>query len=345
MLTPAQSAALAHVEAYARQLDIPEIHNLEQILTMSAIAPALLNQALTQVQTQAQICVHFHPDRRGATGQSVVQSLLHTGRYQSQFESHISNAKLDPAAAGIRAQWENALFGQAFESVALQERPKYGALDLLECVDGPSPRFGSCYLILTPEVSQRATFSWGDSYLNPTVRGTLSTFTPVLAAMLSEAFLRDGTLGAISLRPKALLNRLSKGFGDLNQRQQQPPGRNLDHYIEAQIHGDIVLAQDVSALVADDSFAGTPIEDQLEELCQRYNIPLLWRPGFYLPSTAVPNDFRGPEMPILAEKIAFKGTLSAYAIGSAAYQASTEPETLQQLKLLWHVLVKYGQPR
>jgi hypothetical protein len=345
MLTPAQSAAMAHVEAYAQQLDIPEIHHLEQILNMSALTPALLTQALTHIQTQARMCIHFHPDRLGANGRNVVQSLRHTGRYQSQFESNISNAKLDPSAGGVRAQWEDDLFGQAFEGVALQERPKYGALDLLECVDGPSPRFGSCYLILTPEVSQRATFSWGDSHLNPTVRGTLSTFTPLLATMLSEAFLRDGTLGTVPLRPKALLNRLSKGFGDLSQRLQQPLGRNLDHYIEAQIHGDIVLARDVSALVADDSFAGTPIAAQLEELCQHYAIPLLWRAGLYLPSTAVPDDFRGPDMPLLAQQIALEGEVSAYAIGVAAYQASTEPETLQQLKLLWHVLVKYGQPR
>ena len=42
--------------------------------------------------------------------------------------------------------------------------------------------------------------------------------------------------------------------------------RNLDHYIEAQVHGDVVLKDDDEILVADPSFKGGHIGQILEEL-------------------------------------------------------------------------------
>lgn len=194
-------------------------------------------------------------------------------------------------------------------------------------------------------MTSQATFCFGDSHLNPTARGTSKVFLPVLAKLLETCFVNDTALGVFPLRPKALLTCLQEPYQDLNARILKSPRRNLDHYIEAQIHSEISLATDIEALVADDSFRNTPIETAITRLCQHFDIALYWRPGFSLAIDAVPDDFRGPQMPLLAQKIAIQEKVSAYAIGVEAHRIATglkDEEALQALKLLWHLLVKYG---
>jgi hypothetical protein len=93
----------------------------------------------------------------------------------------------------------------------------------------------------------------------------------------------------------------------------------------------------------------------LRELALRYGIPLRWHSGFQFPVHDVPDDFRGPEMPLLARRIAGKdGTLNAAVIGTAEASLREQPDSwrdwgsqeiaLQHLKQLWHVLVHYGLP-
>ena len=67
------------------------------------------------------------------------------------------------------------------------------------------------------------------------------------------------------------------------------------------------------------------------------------------------DNFRGPAMPALARRIARNGIIDAEIIGVAAASLhrktdtwvdwGQEPETWQQLKQLWHVLVHFGSPR
>jgi hypothetical protein len=59
-------------------------------------------------------------------------------------------------------------------------------------------------------------------------------------------------------------------------------------------------------------------------------------------------------MPSLAERVADNGLVDAAAIGRSAAALRREPtvwadrgtlaEVLQELKLLWHVLVRFGRP-
>jgi hypothetical protein len=129
----------------------------------------------------------------------------------------------------------------------------------------------------------------------------------------------------------------------------------LDTQIEAQVHGPVALDHDVELLVADPAFAETATGIMLRELAVRYGIPLRWHPGFRLSVQNVPDDFRGPLMSRLAQRIAGKdGTLDAAVIGTAEAWLRNQPdawrdwgsheETLQHLKQLWHVLVHYGLP-
>jgi len=177
----------------------------------------------------------------------------------------------------------------------------------------------------------------------------------ILAALLEEAFVRDFAIGEKNLTPVRLVNHLlvnlERPFTDPAIKK---PTRNLNHYIEAQIHGDISLKEDVELLVADPSFKNTYVGGILEQLCLKYSIELYWHRGFALMIDEVPPDFRGPSMPSLAKRIGQNNVIEASTIGTAIMDLKRNPaswseretynEVLQELKLLWHVLVRYGKP-
>jgi GNAT superfamily N-acetyltransferase len=221
--------------------------------------------------------------------------------------------------------------------------------------DGPSPRFGSCYLLLEPEVSQRCTFTYLDSHRQPPQRGTHQELDDILAALLSDVFSYGCALGARNLSVPQLLRHLTANLPrSACVARNLTPARALDQYIEAQVHGEVRLDRDVELLVADPSFQGTAIGESLQQIATTYRFALRWHAGFSLPLDRVPSDFRGPTMPSLARHIATGNDLDASMIGPAVMELRRNPQAwsdrggslqvLQELKLLWHVLVKYGQP-
>jgi hypothetical protein len=260
---------------------------------------------------------------------------------------------------GARDGWEEALFNRAYHEppAAASERPKYGALDVMHHADGGSPRFGSCYLALRRHVNARCTFTWGDSHLGPEVVGTADVFEPLLAAMLEAAVTGREVLG-VRLTAADVLRRAIGVEGV--EGVESVLGRALDDYIEAQVHGPIELSSDVEALVIDPSFEGTEVGACLRELCERNEIPLRRHPGFVLTVTeahGIPSDFRGPRMGALAERVAGaagRERVDAATLGRAAATLARTPSawqdwdapeaTLQHLKQLWHVLVRFGRP-
>jgi hypothetical protein len=261
-------------------------------------------------QPDALITINFHPDRVDAGGRTVVEGLLADGRFRSQFETGISNGGLTAFPGGDRDRWEGRMFGGAYQrpGVTPADRPKYGALNLRGSAAGAAPRFGSAHLRLRPEVCDRATYTWDDSYHEPTEAGVADAFSRV---------------------------RLARAAHDA--------GTLLDDYVEAQVHGPVDLATDVEAVVLDDSFAGTAVAVAAAALTARHGVPVEWRRGPRLAVDRVPADFRGPSMPSLAARVcAGAPVLDACAIGRAA-RAAASPEELQLLKYLWHCLVQYGQ--
>jgi Protein of unknown function (DUF3626) len=356
-LSAAQQAALAHVTSQAQARGSDARAMLNHICRMCDVEAGDLQAASTEIERHARVALHFHPDRLCASGQTVAQELFHEGRYRSQFETRISNGGLTAQAGGRRDLCERRLFGGAYQRSGVQpaERPKYGSLDLLRHAEGPSPRFGSCYLLLAPEVSRRCTFSYLDSHEDPLEQGTYEEFSDILAALLKDAFGRESALGERDLTVPALVRRLRTHLAvPLGTHAIQSPVRNLDQYIEAQVHGEILLDADVDALVVDPAFAGTPTALVLAQLCERYRVQLCWHHGFRLAVSEVPSDFRGRTMPSLARRIAPSGFVDAAALGAAVRHLHDHPaawadrgcfdEVLQELKLLWHVLVRYGQP-
>jgi len=348
--------AIAHIRSQAQSLKSEAESNIAHIARMSNIPPDTMTQAVTAAQKHTKIALHFHPDRP-SHGRTVSRALLEDGIYKSQFETGISNGLV----GGARDDWERELFGGAYhpspatvnsgdeEEVLPSYRPKYGALDLLRSADGPAPRFGSCYFLLRPEVSWRSTFTFGGSQDLPKWRGTWDELSPILSAVLEESFVRDSVAGVKGLRPPALVERLL-GYGDNKSREIM--SRNLDHFIEVQVHGKVRLDRDVDALVADPSFMGSETATHFKSMSAKYGFSLMWHEGSRIHCLDVPLDFRGPTMPSLAKRIARDGLVDAHAIGCAVKSLTADPqawsdrgtfaEVLQELKLLWHVLVRYG---
>jgi hypothetical protein len=354
-LSPAQRAAIDHVAAQARSRKREALAQQDHIRRMCDISADELRDALVSIKRRARVALHFHPDRPDVQGQTVAQALLRDGLYRSQFETGLSNGGLSAHPGGRRDLCEQLLFGGAYHSSGAThaERPKYGSLSLLRHADGPSPRFGSCYFVLAAAVSERCTFTYLDSHEGATEQGTLGEFDDVFAALLRSVFCHEIGLGESGLTVPSLIHRLRHDLSlPLSDVSRLPVVRNLNHYIEAQVHGDLALDQDVDALVADPSFRDTETGRVLADICRHYDVELHWHPGFLLSCDKVPRDFRGATMPSLAERVAQSGTIHASAIGAAVTDLRANPgawvdrgsldDVLQELKLLWHVLVKYG---
>ncbi|KON90128.1 hypothetical protein AF332_27225 [Sporosarcina globispora] len=356
-LTKSQQLAMEYISNYARKEKSKSNETINHILNMSNISVDVFDSAVSSLKANARIGLHFHPDRPDSAMKSVAEALLEQGKYKSQFETLISNGSVSAHPGGDRDLWENKMFGGAYqtEGTTNGERPKYGALNVMVHPDGPAPRFGSCYFLLYPEVSCRSTFTYLDSYQEPMEKGTYEEFSLILGAMLEDAFTSEFTIGEREMTPGRLVNHLMANLPKpLMDPADKEPKRNLNHYIEAQVHGDVSLTEDVEVLVADPSFKGTNIGRILENLCLTYSIKLYWHRGFALQTEEVPFDFRGPSMPSLAKLIAQNNCINASVIGSAVMDLHRNPqkwqergsfkENLQELKLLWHVLVKYGKP-
>lgn len=355
--------AISHIRAQAVKLQPEARATLQHIYRMSNMPQTGVNDAKATIREYARVALHFHPDRPTRAGEQcrlVARALLEDGIYKSQFETGISNGLVAMQAGGLRDQWEEKLFNGAYQGEAVHpsHRPKYGALDLMRNADGPAPRFGSCYFVLKPHVSSRSTFTFGGSQDQPKYCGTADEFDAILSALMEECFVRDFALGVANVRPAtvaAYIEALKMPTPSQQVFSSMAASRNLDHMIEAQIHGMVRLDSDVEALVADPSFQGTEAGRDLESMAEKYGFPLRYHCGFALDVDCVPPDFRGPSMPSLAARVAKGGVVNTASIGHAVQDLTRDPESwkdrgsfaevLQELKLLWHVLVRYGGPK
>ncbi|MCZ7423046.1 DUF3626 domain-containing protein [Verrucosispora sp. WMMA2121] len=358
-LTAAQRAALRHVRAVALRDRPAALAVIGRALAGTGVRhePERLVAAIGR---QGRVTLNFHPDRLLADGRTVAEALATEGVYRSQFETRISNGGLTAYPGGDRDRWEERLFGGAYQRPGVDpaERPKYGGLNLLDHPDGACPRFGSCHLRLRPEVLARTTFCFGDSHLGPRDVGTVDVVEPVLAALIAATVDTGVCLGRAGMDLVTLTGELLRRREAL-AAMPRAAGRALDDYVEAQVHGAVRLDRDVLDLVVDPSFRRTDTEAVLIAAADRYGFPIRWHAGFALPVDRVDAEFRGPAIPPLAARVhaEFAGAgepLHAALIGRAAASVVTDPgrwadrgpatDTLQHLKQLWHVLVRFGAP-
>lgn len=356
-LLPYQRKALEHIQELAARVSRTARDDISAILERAGLNDSVYDDAIESVRSHGRVALHFHPERLSRTGGSVVDGLLRTGVYKSQFETGLSGGSPSAFPGGERDLWESQLFGGAYHEpdASPAGRPKYGALAVMDHPDGPAPRFGSCYLLLHPEVSKRSTFTFGSSHEPhaPERTGTLDELDPVMAPLLAQLEQGRGAFGVGDLTVAGLLDQLTHGLSKaFLDQQDRPLGRALDSFIEAQNHGDVRLDHDVELLVADPAFRDHPVGESLATISTKYGIPLCWHPGFTLPVGKVPDVFREYAVRPLAELIAGRGILDAANIGAMANSLELEPEawkgwasredTLTQFRRLWHVLVLGG---
>jgi predicted acetyltransferase len=350
MLTPNQANALDHVRRAAR-LRGPDLRaRIEELLERCGVTGSY--ERIEHAFRNARVTASFHPDRLREDGLTVIEAMIHDGLYRNQFETGLTSGSPTAFPGGERDTWENVLFGGAYREATSEERPKYGALDLMNHADGGSPRFGSCYLVFRKSVAERCTFSWGDSHQGPEHTATFEALEPVVWALLDTLERTSEALGERDLHVRDIARRLERG------RMRAWLGRALDEYVEAQVHGELRFDRDVSELVVDPSFADTETFDALARLSRHYGVELREHPGYGLGVLELPEHFRGPRMIPFGRRVAefstVEGRLDAATLGRAAASLSRTPEhwtewgtpaeTWQLLKQLWHVLVRYGRP-
>lgn len=252
------------------------------------------------VPADLRIALHLHPDRTWH-GVPLLEQLARDGRYRSQFETGTSNGGLTAHPGGDRWRWESRLFGAAYDDAPPSERPVYGSLNHRRRPGGGSPRFGSAHLRLAAHVLDRATFCYPDSAFEPVHVGTAE---------------RAGVLALADA-----------GAEDL-----------LDDYVEAQVHGPVLLAHDVEAVVLDPSYRGTDVEG----LAGGLPCPVEWHHGWRLAVDELEQqvDYRGREPVEMGRRIARDGWLDARLVGAAARTGEHDPQTL---KRVWHLVARFGR--
>jgi len=300
------------------------------------------------------ITINFHPDRFSNNNKTIIDNLIEQGQYHGQFRTGTTNGGRSAYFGGDRYLWEQRIFFDAYPQDAV-DRPKYGALNLFRYIDGASVRFGSYFFVLKQNTVERCTFAYGDSSTNPTTLCTSDTFYSILAGVYSEFINKGKVLDHVfdqTVTSKAeILAVLLNPDTELKEL-----GRNLDYCIETHIHGDILLEQDIESFYVDRSYQNTFIGEQAEALTNKYEIPLYWIPKRQINIDSIGSLFRGPKIPLLANKIdslyGKQGVINANLLGQASRDSDlhpdlwadmgSEPELFQSLKQLWHTVVYFG---
>jgi hypothetical protein len=245
------------------------------------------------------VTLQFHPDWPFGDG-TVIESIARDGVYRSQFETGISNGGLTAYQGGDRWRWESRLFDGRYDGRDPSRRPVYGAVHYDDRPYGGSVRFGSAYFRLRPAVAARCTFCFPDSVFEP-----------------------DAVCGL-------------EGAGELIQRAQASDHDLLDRYVEAHLHGRVVIGRDVEAIVLDPRHRGSAVEKAAQSL----GCVVEWHPGFEVATSSLDPSYRGDEYVALARSLGER--LTPDLIGKAARSGTYD---LQALKRVWHYLARFGQAK
>lgn len=257
------------------------------------------------------ITVHFHPGW-GSGESTVIEALAATGVYRSQWETGTSNGGLTAHEGGDRWRWESRIFHGRYDSAAAADRPVYGAWNRRDDPYGASPRFGSAYLRLRPEVVDRATFCWPDSVFAPEVVGGPERLHEICD--LADSGLLDE-------------RRLPDSAADL------PLDDPLNDYVEAHVHGGLDLGRDVEALVLDPSD-----RDAHVDAIGRLGCTVEVHGGYRVRAEEIDPAYRGDVPVELAQRLS--GVVTPARLAAAARSGDHDP---QAVTWLWHCLARFGR--
>jgi Protein of unknown function (DUF3626) len=258
------------------------------------------------------IVLHFHPGWGFGDG-TVLDAIATSGWYRSQWHTGTSNGSLTAYHGGDRWQWESRMFEGRYDSAADVDRPVYGAWNRRDDAYGASPRFGSAYLRLRPDVVQRATFCWPDSVYRPQMIGGPDKL---------EQLCRLADAGAVD--PSMLSSAADLPLDD-----------PLNDYVEAHVHGGLSITRDVEAVVLDPTD-----REALSATLERLACPVEEHPGYHVAADAIDPDYRGPVPTELARLLG--GEITPARLAEASRSGDHDP---QAVKWLWHCLARFGRQR
>lgn len=340
--------AIKHIFNQAKMLES------EKLSLISKVCDGLLYNVdiLLKKLLSSPVTINFHPDRLSNNGKMIIENLITDGIYWGQFKTGITNGGKTAYIGGDRFLWEQRLFSNIYPRETT-DRPKYGALNIFEYLDGASPRFGSCYFVLKQSILSRCTFAYGDSSTNPDTLCTADSFYGILASLLHDVKENGRFLDRENYTVQEAINLINQ----IGNNSQKRLGRNLDYCIETHIHGDILLNNDIESLYLDESFKGTGINRYAEILCKKYHLELQWIPLRQIKIDDIRDEFRGPKIKPLAEKIDKQlgnrsGNINALLIGKASRASMVNPadweeigdknQVFQYIKQLWHTTAYLG---
>ena len=156
----------------------------------------------------------------------------------------------------------------------MADRPKYGALNIHNYIDGAAARFGSCFFTVKPHVARRCTFAFGDSSTNPEVMGTSEHFYGILNALLQ----RVADTGKFLEKENYTVMQAVDYILSMQKDCINGMGRNLDICIETHIHGKLSLLDDIESLYVDEYYLSTDIGKMISAISERYDIKLHYIP-------------------------------------------------------------------
>ena len=348
--------AIQVIDEQAQENELSDIKAIKNLLGDAGAAGTDTAHLAHQLLYSCDATINFHPDRFSQNGRLIIDNLLEDGKYHNQYRTGTSNGGRTAYAGGDRDLWEKRLFSGAYHDhdIELFDRPKYGALNIHNYLDGASARFGSCFFTLKPHVIDRCTFAFGDSFTNPEVMGTAQHFFGILRALFQETHETGRLLG----KPGFDISKTVEYILAMRQGTLQDTGRNLDHCIETHIHGDISLLDDVDSFYLDASYQGTDIEKASESLADQYDIKLYSIPKRQYAVADIDDEWKGPMARPLAERIIEKfgdkgAQIDAALIGLGSQDSVKNPddwldigseyELFQNFKYLWHFVAYKGR--
>ena len=345
--------AVRAVESQAGANTKSDMEFIQELLLKSSI-DADIELIKHKLLYACDVTINFHPDRFSNNGKLILENLLADGKYHNQYKTGTSNGGRTAYEGGDRDLWEKRLFCNIYHDGAseLISRPKYGALNIHNYLDGASARFGSCFFTLKPHVLERCTFAFGDSSTDPDVMGTSKEFYGIIKAILESVAKKGKLLNKADFTIKDAIEYILSMQKDC----VSTIGRNLDDCIETHIHGNLSLSEDVESFYIDEYFIASDIEDLAKTLCERYEIKLRYIPKRQFLVDKIDEKWKGPLARPIAERIDEKfgknGALNAALIGLASRDSVINPQDwldlgveydlYQNFKYLWHYVAHFG---
>jgi len=342
------------IEAQAAENEDNDKKEMRQLLTAASVN-ADVDLLVKKLLYDCDVTINFHPDRFSNNGKLIIENLLADGEYHNQYKTGTSNGGL----GGNRDSWEKRLFHGAYHGgdMNMIDRPKYGALNIHNYLDGATARFGSCFFTVKPHVIERCTFAFGDSSTDPDVTGTSRQFCGIAKALLQ----RVCDTGKLVEKENFTVKQAVDYILSMQKDCINGMGRVLDNVcLETHIHGKLSLFDDIESLYVDEFYIDTDICKIIKTLCERYKIKLCYIPKrqFHI-SKIDDEDWYWKGVPLtrtLANRINKKfdcnELLNAVNIGLASQDSVIHPEDwrdisseydlFQNFKKIWHYCAFWG---